>query len=321
MNPERTANNVVSKRLVLPIVALIAYLSLGLYVVPANQKAVVRRFGRVILPLGSSGLHYDLPWPFSRVDRINLNEVRTLTLGDAEADPGFLQPMSAARPVSYFTGDKNLLLLRLTVQYRISDDGVIDWLYRSQASVERLQLLVESLTADLVSRCGVDFVHTQGLAEFNNRLLQDVRRQARELGLGCEIEQTTIDRADPPARVKAEFLDVSNARADMARTIDEARAYSEQKMAESQAEARRVTEDAERERRTRSSTASGSADRFSKLVAQIEQDAETSGRTYAQSRQFVMGRMTLEAIRDALSKSKVKIMLDGDRPFDLAFPK
>lgn len=318
---EQLATNRSAMRLfwLLPLVGF--YLLFGFFVVPANQKAVVRRFGRVVLPLRSSGLQYDLPWPLTRVDRINLNEVRTLTLGDTETDAGFLQSTSSARPMSYLTGDKNLLLLRLTVQYRISNDGVLDWLYHSHSAVDRLQLLVESATADLVSRCGVDFVHTQGLAEFNNRLLQDVRRQSSQLNLGCEIEQIAIDRADPPARVKAEFLDVSNARADMARSIHEARSYAEQKVAESQADASRITEDAERERRTKTSAASGSADRFSKLVAQIQQDADSSERTYAQSRQLVMGRMTLESIRDALSKSKLKVVLDGERPFDLTFPK
>lgn len=302
------------------LIVILGYLATGLYVVPANEKAIVRRFGRVVMPLRSSGLHFDVPWPLSRVDRVNLNEVRTLALGDLEVDANFLQSTSTARPMTYLTGDKNLLLLRITVQYRISEEHIQAWLYGSKSAVDRLQLLVETTAADLVSRSGVDFVHTQGLAELNNRLLRDVRRQASQLSLGCEIEQVTVDRAEPPARVKAEFLDVSNARADRARSIHEARSFAEQKLAEAQADARKLTDDAERERNGKVSASRGSADRFNKLVAQIRLDADQSGRAYRASRLLVTQRMTLETLKDVLAKLKVKIVLDGEHPFDLSFP-
>jgi membrane protease subunit HflK len=300
---------------------VIVYLATGFFTVPANEKGIVRRFGRVVRPLRTSGLHYDLPWPLSRVDRVNFNEVRVLSLGDIEADTNFLQSTSATRPISYLTGDKNLLLLRLTVHYRISEESVNEWLYRSRSPIQRLQLLVETIAADLVSRSGVDFVHTQGLAVLNNRLLQEARKQAGLLNLGCEVEQVTIDRAEPPARVKADFLDVSNARADMSRSINDARSYAEKNFAEAQAEARRITDTAERERRAKTSAAKGSADTFTKLVEQIQKDADDSRRTYVESRQLVMNRMTLETIRDMLEKSKVKLVLEGERPFELSFPK
>lgn len=303
------------------IVAIAAYLATGFFIVPANEKAIVRRCGRPVFPVRSSGVNYDLPWPFSRVDKVNFNEVRTLSLGEAEVDANFLQSTSAALPMMFLTGDKNLLLLRITVQYRVSEENVADWLYGSEAPIQRLQSLVESTAADLVSRSGVDFVHTLGLAELNNRLLRDVRRQAAVLRLGCEVEQVTVDRAEPPSRVKAEFLDVSNARADMARSIHEAKSYAEQKLAESQADVRKITDIVERDRRAKTSAAQGSADRFDKLVAQIHLDADSSGRAYEDSRHLVMSRLTLETLRDVLDKAKLKVMLDADKPVDLALPK
>ncbi len=308
------------KSLIVFAIAFAIYLSTGLYTVPANEKGVVRRFGRVITPVRSSGLHIELPWPLARVDRVNFNEVRTLSLGEIEADPNFLIPMTAARPSTFLTGDKNLLLLKINVQYRVSEEHVVDWLYGSMSPIQRLQLLVETTTTDIVSRCGVDFVHTQGLAELNNRLLRDVRQQAAKLRLGCDVEQVTVDRAEPPARAKAEFLDVSNARADMARSIHEARGYAEQKLAESQADARKVTDDAEQIRHARTSAAAGSADRFRLLTAQIQRDAESGNRTYADSKQLVMNRLTLETLQEVFNVAKMKIVLDAEHPVDLTFP-
>ncbi len=302
------------------VIALALYLLTGLYTVPANEKGVVRRFGRVDTPPRSSGLHLDLPWPLARIDRVNFNEIRTLSLGEIEADPNFLISTTASRPATFLTGDKNLLLLKINMQYRVSEEHVIDWLYGSVSPIHRLQLLVETTTTDIVSRCGVDFVHTQGLAELNNRLLQDVRQQAAELRLGCDIEQVTVDRAEPPARAKAEFLDVSNARADMARSIHEARSYAEQKLAESQADARKITDDAEQTRHAKISAASGSADRFNTLTSQIQRDAEKGNGTYVNSKQLVMSRLTIETLQEVLNLAKMKIVLDAEHPVDLTFP-
>ena len=308
-------------RWLLLAIAFVVYFATGLFTVPANEVAVVRRFGRAVLPARTSGLRFDLPWPFVRVDRINLNASRTLSIGEATIEPNaFLQPTSSA-PTTFLTGDKNLLQLRIVVQYRVSEEFLAEWLYGSERPEQRLRLLVETTAADFVSRSGVDFVHTQGLAELNNRLLMSVREQATRQRIGCEVEQVTIDRADPPARVKAEFLDVSNARADMARSVNDARSYAEQKLAESQADARQLTDAAEQARRAQGSTAQGSADRFLALVEQLRQDATASGRGYDSSRSLTMNRLYLETLRDVLGRAKSKIVLDGPQPADIVLPQ
>lgn len=299
---------------------LIGYLLTGFFTVPANEVAVVRRFGRATWPARSSGLQYDLPWPFTKVDRVNLNAIRTLTVGEATdtANP-FLSP-ATTQPTTFLTGDRNLLQLQVAVQYRVSEEFLAEWLYGSDVPEQRLRSLVETMIADLVSRSGVDFVHTQGLAELNNRLLTAVRSAAREQRLGCDIEQVTIDRAEPPPRVKAEFLDVSNARADMARSINEARGYAEQKLAESQADARQIVDTAERESGSRISSAKGSADRFIKLADQIQQDATTRGANYAESRDLTLRRLYVETVREILGRVKSKIVLDGPQPANVMLP-
>ncbi|MBC8117094.1 MAG: protease modulator HflK [Candidatus Saccharimonas sp.] len=315
-----TSRRTTGWRLALAAIACIVYFANGIFTVPANEVAVVRRFGRAVMPARSSGLHFDLPWPFVRVDRVNLNAIRTLSLGEATVEPNaFLQPASSA-PTTFLTGDKNLLQLRVAVQYRVSEEFLAEWLYASERPEQRLRLLVETTVADFVSRSGVDFVHTRGLAELNNRLLMAVREQAARQRLGCEVEQVTIDRAEPPARVKAEFLDVSNARADMARSVHEARSYAEQKLAESQADARQFADAAEQVRRTKSSAAQGSADRFVSLVEQLRRDATASGRGYDSSRSLTMNRLYLETLRDVLSRAKSKIVLDGPQPTDIVLP-
>ena len=83
-------------------VIVAAYFATGFFTVPANEVAVVRRFGQAVFPARTSGLRFDLPWPFVRIDRVNLNAIRTLTLGEAALEPNaFLQPASSAPTTSH----------------------------------------------------------------------------------------------------------------------------------------------------------------------------------------------------------------------------
>ena len=124
----------------LGVLLLAGYLCSGFYVVRGNEKASVRRFGKAqytnvgtdagvgTISLRNSGLYFDLPWPFVEVDRVNVSEVRTLTIGSAEADDiegsQFLQAVDAARQSQFLSGDKNILNLQIRVHYRISEEHV-----------------------------------------------------------------------------------------------------------------------------------------------------------------------------------------------------
>jgi hypothetical protein len=108
-------------RYLLPV-PLVLYLLTGITQVGPDERAVVRRFGRVIDRPGP-GLRIGLPWGFDQVDRFKVRTVQ-LTVGynpDGTADsPGI--------PVGQFvTGDQNLINLRLVVDYAIDTrDGELE---------------------------------------------------------------------------------------------------------------------------------------------------------------------------------------------------
>ena len=67
--------------------ALIAvYFLSGLYVVRGNEQVLVKRFGKADRALVAGGLHLELPWPLVRIERVNVNELRTITVGAAAAE-------------------------------------------------------------------------------------------------------------------------------------------------------------------------------------------------------------------------------------------
>jgi membrane protease subunit HflK len=270
--------------------------------------------------LTGSGLHYALPWPCSGIERINLNEVRTLTIGAAEiAEPGasgFLRSLDAENQSQFLTGDKNILHLQITAQYRVAESSVDDFLFRSGAPQQHLQRIVEAVATQLVARSGVDFVHPLGQVELNALLASGVRRGVEEQRLGLDVDDVTINAVYPPALVKSYFLDVTNARADKVNSINAALAYGESRGAAAQAESRRTLDEASTYRRQTVESARAQAESFSRLVEQFRHEEESGGRTYVQARQIALTRRYYETMRDILRTVATKVLNSGE-PADL----
>lgn len=303
------------------------YLLSGFFVVRGNETAVVRRFGAVVksangeVRLWPSGWHYDCPWPFATVDRVNLNEIRTLKIGDLDqnepSQTGFLRNVDPARQAQFLSGDKNILNVQISVSYHVSESAVGDFLFATVSSERRLQAFAESVLAEAMLLSGVDFAHTLGRNELRERMTAHLQRLAREQRLGLTVDDVTIANVSPPLRVKAEFIDVMNARADKETAINQARAYSEQREAEARAAARRATDSAEVFRRQSVEAAKAEAESFSTLIAQLRSEEQSGRRPYAEARQLAMRRKYLDTLEEVLRKVAAKVVLDSGQAVDL----
>ena len=59
-----------------------AHLISGFYIVGADERAVVRRFGAVAAEVGP-GMHYRFPWPVDRLDVVKTTSVKKVGVGFA----------------------------------------------------------------------------------------------------------------------------------------------------------------------------------------------------------------------------------------------
>ncbi len=316
------------KRLVLiAVVLFVPYLLTGFFVVRGNESAVVRRFGAVVRNAGGevrlwpSGWHYDWPWPMATVDRVNLNEIRTLKIGDLEQDApsasGLLRAVDPARQAQFLSGDKNILNVQICVTYRVSDAAVDDFLFVVGSPERRLRTLAESVLADAMLLSGVDFAHTLGRNELRELMTDWLQKLAHEQRLGLTVDDVTIGNVAPPLRVKAEFIDVMNARADKETAINQARAYAEQREAEARAIARRTIDSAEVFRRQSVESARAEGESFSRLIAQFRSEEQHGPHSYAEARQMALRRKYLDTMEETLRKVAAKIVLDSGQAIDL----
>ncbi len=309
-----------TRRRWLTIAAVALYFATGFYVVGGNEQAAVRRFGRWVKPWRSSGWHYDLPWPFTRVETVNLTAVRVLSVGNTTAGIGEeLLPANRVVPAAFLTGDKNLLQLQATVQYRLSDEHLADYLARHQQVERHLQRLLTAALSDAAINRGVDYMHTIGLAELHERLTQRLRTDADRARLGVEIDRVTLDTAEPPLRVQADFLDVANARNDAAKAVQESRTYAEQRLTAATAEARQQQERARQDTQARVAAAQGRSARFASLVDQLTAEAAMSQRPYDECRRRAEQRLTLETWKVILARITRPVLVHSGQPFDLQF--
>ena len=162
-----------------------------------------------------------------------------------------------------------------------------------------------------------DFAHTLGRNELRERMTGHLQRLAREQRLGLMVEDVTIANVSPPLRVKAEFIDVMNARADKETAINQARAYSEQREAEARGVARRTTDSAEVFRQQSVEAAKAEAESFSKLIAQLRSEEQSGRRPYAEARQLAMRRKYLDTMEEVFLKVAAKVVLDSGQAVDL----
>ncbi|MBO12222.1 MAG: hypothetical protein CMJ68_15845 [Planctomycetaceae bacterium] len=324
-----------SRRLLRPshlwmaILLLSAWLISGFYIVRGNEQAVVRRFGALVRNAGggveiqSSGLRWDLPWPLSRIDRVNTHEVRTLTIGRPEFGPeleqdsatGFLANVDPEHQSQFLTGDRNILNLQVTVHYHVGD--IDRFLFGESDPHARLKSLVESLVTDTVSNSDVDFVYVNGRHQLRGVLVDRLATALPGAPLGLVVDDVTVGAVYPPIQAKSEFLDVMNARAERKTHINNAQAYQVKRANESQAQAKRTQLEAAAYGSRTIAAAQGEAARFGQLVTQIQHEAKSGQQDYAGARRLAMKRMYLDTMRSIFARVAAKIVLDSGKPVDL----
>ena len=169
---------------------VLLYLASGFYSVKPEQRAVLKRFGRVVTDDMPPGIHYHLPWPAESVVRLKTTEIRTMpvrfeavevaeevqtvevTQGE-QAVAGAQDVKSVASPpveatAPLLTADENLVLATLLVQYTISQPK--SYLYTSNDADGILKRIVQQATVNNVVRLSVEDIFTTGRLKMQTTL-------------------------------------------------------------------------------------------------------------------------------------------------------
>jgi membrane protease subunit HflK len=242
------------KLLALLLILLVAYALTGVAQVRPGERAVVRRFGRVVAQPGP-GLWVGLPWGMDRVERVPVNFVQRQYVGfNPGPDADQFMP-----PGQMLTGDQNLVNVQVAVDYSVGEgDAVVDFVLSRERVEPAIARATEAALHEWVAANGVDDVLLKGKVELRQWLPPRVQQRIEPYRLGVRMQSASVVYLAAPEEVKPDFervmiaqsqinTKVNDAKQDAARLMKnaEADANSETQKAAGYAGGRRVRAEAE----------------------------------------------------------------------------
>jgi modulator of FtsH protease HflK len=218
------------------LLGLIGYLVTGVTQVRPGERALVRRFGRVVDKPGP-GLRIGLPYGMDRVDRVPVDLVRRVAIGyQPEADESDL----TTPPGQLLTGDHNLVNVQVVLDYSVRDDQLEDYVVQAERADGVIARAGEAILAEWVSGRKVDEVLIRGKAELPTLLVQETQTRIEPYRLGIVIQRASVSHLFPPGEVKTAFDDVTRAQSAMRTQEYKAREEAAKKLRDAQAEKHRI---------------------------------------------------------------------------------
>ncbi|MCW3481356.1 FtsH protease activity modulator HflK [Neisseriaceae bacterium JH1-16] len=275
----------------LTIVGVVAaiWLASGLYVVDAREEGVVLRMGSYNRTT-ESGLQWHLPYPFEKVEIVNLTEVRSIEVGYRSSAKNRVPEESLM-----LTQDQNIIDVQLSVQYDVIDPKAFLF---NNASDDRdakdiVKQAAETAIREEVGRSKVDFVLNEGRAQLaanTQRLMQSILDR---YGVGVRIAKVNINDVQPPEQVSAAFDDAIKAGQDKDKLRNEGLAYANEVIPKAKGFAARLLEEAQGYKQKVVANAEGDASRFKQVLPEYNKAPKvTRDRLYFDMMQQIMSSTT-----------------------------
>jgi membrane protease subunit HflK len=280
------------------VALLLAYLGSGIYAVSADQQAVVVRLGRVQESRVSSGVHWTWPSPIAHVYKLRVRETKRLMLGLEEAEP--------INRSQFLTGDRNVLNIRLVVQFAISDPAA--FLFRTADVNTLVANAARGALAQVVAGRRVDDLLTTEKVAVQERVQSLAEATVRRYECGVTVLGVVLDAIVPPDQVVDAFRLVAAARADGDRIVREAESYANGLVPVARGDAAKSGQEALAYNTQVVNGAAGDAARFSGLAAE-----------YAKAPRETTTRLYLETMDEVLPKMDKTIVGADPRSVDLQF--
>lgn len=265
------------------LVLLGVWIFKSVYILDEQERGVVLRFGEyqtIIQP----GFNFQ-PFLIDTVYRVNVTAER-------QYEPSVINSLM-------LTGDENIVVVPLTVQYNIKD--VQDYVLNVRDPVGALEQATDSAIRHVVGSSNLDNVISAGRELLRVEVEERLQTYLDSYGAGINIIDVTLQKAEPPEAVKPAFDDVIAANADKERTINQAQAYGNQILPQARGRAQRAIEAAQAYRGELIARAQGDASRFSQLLTEYQ-------RAPAVTRE----RLYIDAIEEVFTNtSKVMVDVEG----------
>lgn len=288
----------ISKGATLGVIAVgfLLWLASGMYMVAADENAVVLRFGQHINTTGP-GMNWHWPVPIEKVEKIPVTRVQRLEVGFRDLGEGRVRKVTQESLM--LTRDENIVDISFVVQYKIRTPE--DYLFNidSDRAIKTVRDAAEAAIREVIGRTKIDDVMTNKKAETEVETQDLIQSTLDEYKAGISIVTVKLQDVQPPERVIKEFKDVASAREDKERAKNEAQAYANDIIPKARGESKKRVLDAEAYQKESIDRAKGEADRFNSVL-----------KAYKESPEVTRKRLYLETMEHVLAKAD-KVIIDG----------
>ena len=280
------------------VLALILFIGAGtcFYTVDDKQQAVVTTFGKVT-DVTDAGVHFRLPFGIQKVQKVDVNVYQKIELGYSSDGKNYNVNENESAMI---TGDYNIVNVDFFVEYKISDP--VQYLYSSNDPELILRNLIQSQVRNVVGSSTVDAVLTDGKENIQMQVKDLVTAILADYDIGLTLVDVKIQDAEPPTQEVIEaFKAVETAKQQAETVINDAKAYQNAQLPQAQAQADKLTQNAEYLRQKRINEAIEQVAMFEAMYAE-----------YAQNPGITRSRMYYEAISGILPGVKLFINTGGE---------
>jgi membrane protease subunit HflK len=262
------------------VALVVVFLGSGFFQVGTQEKAVILRFGKTVgqeqEALLGPGLHWSFPYPIDEVVKIPITEIQKIssTVGWFAETPeqelsGNLPPPGPSLIPGVdgyvITADRNIIHTRATLYYQVDDP--IRYVFGFTSASNTIQNALNNALLDTAAQFKVDDVLYSDAAGFSEAVQQRVGAQADLLGITvkqCNVEST------PPRQLKDVFDQVTEARQNQNKVLDDAHSYENQATNSAEAQASTIINEARSARARYIQSVQADAKAFSDLLPNYE---------------------------------------------------
>jgi modulator of FtsH protease HflK len=307
---------------------VVAFLLSNLKIVGPEERGVILRFGKpvgegegILIPPGPK-----LAWPypideFQRVPISRLQQVTSTvgwhrTTAAAEATGQEEEPAASLDPIRdgyAMTGDANIVHIRVTLSYRITDPA--QYLFAFENASAFLTNALNNAILHAAAQSSVNVLLTTGLGEFRDKVSTRLNTLIQSQQLGVTIDTVTPNIV-APRQVKQFFDQVLVERTKSQEAVTEARTEADLTLRKSESTAKSLVFAAGTQRTTDLIQLTNEVQRFRTLQHDYEKSPDLLKRRYLseliqRTAPFLDNKFVLQDTADG-SKQEIRLLINRE---------
>jgi membrane protease subunit HflK len=280
-------------RSLLLLLLLVVMVWQGTFIVAPNEEGVVKRFGDVARTAGP-GPHLKIPF-IETVLHPKVEQLHRIEIGFRTDRQNRVQVLP--QEAQMLTDDLNIIAVEFIVQYKIKNAK--DYLFQVDEVEDTIEKAAEAAMREVIGKSKIDDALTTGKAQIQDGTQTLLQRILDQYQAGVQIAAVQLKDVTPPEAVIAAFKDVTSAKEDRQKLINQAQGYRNDIIPKAKGEAAQVVNQAKGYAQARVARAEGEATRFLKTLKE-----------YEQAKDIISKRLYIETMEEVLGGVE-KVIIDG----------